>query len=419
MKKVGWVNEELYNWHRAGDLNYCEKYVEPMENWENEGTKRRFANVMARTGLDDKVHRIKARAATKEEITLFHTEDYHDMIYNKSKLERGGNGGEAACFQFGGYEIAALSAGGVLAAVEAVHRKEIDNAYCLVRPPGHHARRDFGMGFCIFNNVTIAAMKLKEMGRKKIAIVDYDVHHGNGTEQAFYDDPNVLFVSLHQDNNYPQQGSGDIMERGSDSAKDPKTGRHTTINIPLPPGSGSGAYRYAFDEVVLPSVKAFEPDFILVSSGFDASYTDCLGAMMLSSADYAYFTTALCGVADSVCEGRIVFAHEGGYSKDYVPFCGLAVVQALLGMSEEDEGFIPDPYISEVTNWGYQELQTHQLRVVDTVSMLHGMKSMDVVVKNQLNTLLLGELTKVPGLDMEAALAALAAFNEKVQQSSP
>ena len=163
-------------------------------------------------------------------------------------------------------------------------------------------------------------------------------------------------------------------------------------------------------------MKAFEPDFILVSSGFDASYTDCLGAMMLSSADYAYFTTALCGVAESVCEGRIVFAHEGGYSKDYVPFCGLAVVQALLGMSEEDEGFIPDPYISEVTNWGYQELQTHQLRVVDTVSMLHGMKSMDVVVKNQLTPAPQGS-QKVPGWN-EAALAAIAAFNEGAAEQS-
>ena len=416
--RVGFVNEELYNWHRAGDLNYSEKFVEPMENWENEGTKRRFANLMARSGLIKKVHRIEARAASREEICAFHTEDYHDMIENKSNLERGGNGGEAACFQYGGYEIAALSAGGVLAACEAVNKGEVDTAYCLVRPPGHHARRDFGMGFCLFNNITIAALKLKEMGRARIDIIDYDVHHGNGTEQAFYDDPNVLFVSIHQDNNYPQQGSGNIMERGSELGKDPRTGKYTTINIPLPPGSGQGAYRYAFDEVVLPSVRLFNPDFILVSSGFDASYTDCLGAMMLSSADYAYFTRTLCDLAKELCEGRIVFAHEGGYSKDYVPFCGVSVIQTLLGMSEEDEGHVADPYLDEVSQWGYQELQNHQLRVVDTVAMLHGMKGMDVVVKNQLNSLLLGELTKIPGLDMGAALSALSAFNDKVQKDS-
>lgn len=413
---MGWVNEELYYWHRAGTLNYTESLVEPLENWENADTKRRFANLLARTGVLRKLCPVEARRATRDEICAFHTPEYHDKIKSQSRSELGGNGGENACFQFGGYDIASLSAGGVLAAVEAVSKKEIDTAYCLVRPPGHHAKRDFGMGFCIFNNIAIAALKLKEMGYRKIAIVDYDVHHGNGTEEAFFDDPDVLFISIHQDNNYPQGNSGGITTKGSDKAKDSKTGMYTTINIPLPPGSGSGAYRYAFSEVVIPSVSKFEPDFILVSSGFDASYSDCLGAMMLSSEDYRVFTSMLMSVASVKCEGRIVFAHEGGYSKDYVPFCGLGTVQALLGIQEAtEEGYIKDPYLEEVTNWGYQDLQSHQLRIVDTAAMLHGLKDMDTVINNQLKSLS-ANLLRIPGMSKETAAEGILKYGEGISR---
>jgi acetoin utilization deacetylase AcuC-like enzyme len=398
-RRTGWVNEELYNWHRSGDLNYEEKLIEPGENWENEGTKRRFANLLARTKLLKKLTRVEARDATKEEICSFHTEAYHDRIMQESANPRGGDGGELAVFQFGGYEIATLSAGGVLAAVEAVMKKEVDNAYCLVRPPGHHARADLGMGFCIFNNVAIAALHLKKkLGIKRIAIVDYDVHHGNGTEDAFRDDPDVLFISLHQDNNYPQ-GSGSATERGSETGRDPKTGMYTTINIPLPPGSGKGAYGHAFETVVLPSVRKFEPEFILVSSGFDGSYSDCLAAMMLSSADYHYFAQALCGIADELCEGRIVFAHEGGYSKDYVPFCGAAVVESLLGVPEEAR--IEDPYLGEVSNWGYQQLMPHQMRVVDEVRILHGLLAEPKQAVREQLARLVADLKRMPGVDLQ------------------
>ena len=398
--KVGFVYEELYNWHRSGDLHCGQPLVEPLESWENEGTKRRFANLLAVTGIIGKLEHIPARRATKEEILRFHSEAYHDKIESESRLPSGGNGGEEAIFAFGAYEIANMSVGGILAAVEAIiEYKKFKRAYCLVRPPGHHAEKDRGMGFCIFNNVVLAAMHIKEKydSIKKIAIVDYDVHHGNGTQQAFQNDPSVLFVSLHQDNNYPQGDSGNIEERGSEAAMD-EQGHYTTINVPLPPGSGRGAYVHAFQTLVLPAVKRYEPDFILVSSGFDAEYSDCLAAMMLSSEDYYYFASELCALSESLphCHG-ICFSHEGGYSKDYVPFCGAAVIEALLGTEPTQR--IADPYLDEVRSWGYQTLQPHQRQVVDRARVLHRLMSQEEYVEEQFKSMVVDSFLQLPGID--------------------
>jgi acetoin utilization deacetylase AcuC-like enzyme len=364
MKKTGYVFEEIYLWHDTGNLSGS-KWVEPVEHWENPATKRRFHNLLSVSGLLQHLIPIRARLATPEEILRVHMKDYHDKIYTMSKTDKGGDGGEMAPFSSGGYEIAALSAGGVLAAVEAVIDENIDNAYCLVRPPGHHAEKDFGMGFCLFNNVAIAAHHARRYSKdkiKKIAIVDYDVHHGNGSQTAFWDDPNTLVISLHQDNNYPA-GTGAIHEIGGPGAEG------SNVNLPLPPGSGMGAYTYAFDSVVIPLLDRFQPDLILVSSGFDASFQDPLARMMLCSQSYREFASALCSAADRHCSGRIVFAHEGGYSKDYVPFCGLAVVEAISGRQTT----VVDHYVAEALVWGYQTLQLSQAIVIDEVAKVHGL----------------------------------------------
>eukprot|EP01035_Chromulina_nebulosa_P019008 gene19008-24827_t len=360
LRKTGYVFEELYMWHDAGSISFS-RWVQPGESWENESTKRRIHNLIVVSGVHDLLIPIKARYASKEEILLFHTEEYHNKIAELSLLSKGGDGGEQCRFSQGGYDLATLSAGGLLAAVDATISGKIENAYCLVRPPGHHAIADKGMGFCIFNNVVIAAKYAKRLnvGINRIAIVDYDVHHGNGTQSAFWDDSETLFISLHQDNNYPQ-GVGSINEIGGENA------RGSTINIPLPPGSGTGAYLYAFNTVVLPALDKFKPDLILVSSGFDASYADRLGAMMLSSEAFKQIATLLVQSAEKLCKGRIIFAHEGGYSPDYVPFCGLAVIEALLGIKSAVE----DPYQTEVRQWGYQSLQPHQKSIIDAVAAL-------------------------------------------------
>lgn len=385
MVKTGYVFEELYMWHDTGSLKST-KWIEPTEYWENPATKRRLHNLLAVSGVLDQLTTVRARRATEEEILRFHTKEYHDRIMKQSK-EFGGEGGDGAPFTHGTYDIACLSAGGVLAAVEAVLDGKVDNAYVLARPPGHHAERDRGMGFCMFGNVALGALhaRVYNPSVKKIAIIDYDVHHGNGTQQAFWDDADCLFISLHQDNNYPQ-GYGGMHDIGGETA------RGANINIPLPPGCGEGAYRYAFEEVVLPALRRFAPEFVLVSSGFDANYMDPLGAMGLSSESFGYFAKSLCTIATDYAQGRIVFAHEGGYSKDYVPFCGLRVIEAMADITTSP---VEDLYAIEAKGWAYQALQPHQKHIIDQVAILHQLKtsslsSEEEAVKEQIQGLLQG-----------------------------
>lgn len=364
-RRTGYVFEELYLWHDPGSISYNNRWIQPGEAWENKDTKSRFHSLLCASGMIEKLFKVSARAATRTELCRFHTESYHDRIKEESN-HRGGDGGDVAQFGAGSYEIAALSAGGVLSAVEAVVQGHVDNAYCLVRPPGHHALADTGMGFCLFNNIALAALHSRTLGSQiqRIAIVDYDVHHGNGTQAAFWNDPDALFISLHQDNNYPH-GSGSIAEMGGTDALG------STINVPLPPGSGMGAYQYCFEKVVIPALERFSPDIIFVSSGYDASYADPLGSMILSSESFRMMAGKLQECADKFCGGRIIFAHEGGYSKDYVPFCGLAVMEAISGISSG----VTDPYLKEVKLWGYQECMPHQAAVIDAVAALNDLHS--------------------------------------------
>ncbi|ETK71338.1 hypothetical protein F441_21891 [Phytophthora nicotianae CJ01A1] len=359
--KVGYVFDERYLWHRPWSQQYS-SLVEPFRHWESPETKRRFHSLLAVSGLLDQLVTIKPLIATKAQLERVHTRRYVEKMERLSAREEGGNAGEEAPFSQFAFDIAQLSAGGVLAAVDAVMDGRVNTAYALTRPPGHHAVADRGMGFCLLNNVAISAKHLLETYTtriKRIAIVDYDVHHGNGTQEAFYDDNRVLFVSLHQANNYPAD-SGAIIERGEGK------GLGSNINLPLPPGSGSGAYEYAFKSVVVPALESFKPDFVLVSSGFDASYADPLAAMILSSSVFRFMAHELSEAAKRLCGGRIVFAHEGGYSETYVPFCGAAVIEELLGIQDADKQ-IKDPFLDEVERWEYQELQEHQRKVVDTV----------------------------------------------------
>uniref|UniRef100_K3W5J7 Histone deacetylase domain-containing protein n=1 Tax=Globisporangium ultimum (strain ATCC 200006 / CBS 805.95 / DAOM BR144) TaxID=431595 RepID=K3W5J7_GLOUD len=366
-RRVGYVFDERYLWHRTWSIQYS-PLVEPFKHWESAESKRRFHGLLAVSGLLQQLHQLPPNPVARAQLELVHTRRYIEEIIEKSQLEEGGNAGEEAPFSQYACDIACLSAGGVVEAVEAVMQRTVSAAYALTRPPGHHATADRGMGFCLFNNVAIAAKHLMAKYPnevKKIAIVDYDVHHGNGTQDSFYDDSNVLFVSLHQANNYPAN-SGTWQEKGDGA------GDGFTVNVPLPPGSGSGAYTYAFTQVVLPALRRFQPDFILVSSGFDASYADPLAAMILSSQVFRFMASQLVVVAEQCCNGRIVFAHEGGYSETYVPFCGVAVMEALLQIDDPAKQ-IQDPFLEEAERWEYQELQGHQKQTIDRVVEYHGL----------------------------------------------
>ena len=203
---------------------------------------------------------------------------------------------------------------------------EVDNAYALVRPPGHHAERDWGRGYCMLANAPLAIMKARaELGCGRVAVVDWDVHHGNGTEQAFYDDPDTLTISLHQDRLYPTDTG--LMPSTSGRV----TGEGANINIPLPAGSGRGAYLAAFDQVVQPALRRFGPDLIVVTSGFDAGGLDPLGRMMLSAETFSELSRRVRVLAEQLCGGRLAMTHEGGYSELHAPFCGLRVLEELSG----------------------------------------------------------------------------------------
>lgn len=349
---TGLVWHERYMWHHTGAFAGVMPYgypVEPYEHAENPDTKRRFKNLLDASGLTDSLVRIEPRPATHAELLRFHTQTHIDRIAAASE-QLLVDGGPFTPMGRGSYEIALLSAGGVIEGVDAVIGARVRNAYALVRPPGHHAMPDLAMGFCLFGNAAVAGLHaLEARGLSRIAFVDWDVHHGNGTQAAFYADPRALTISIHQDRNFPHN-SGGLAEVGE------AAGRGYNINVPLPPGSGVGAYDAVYDRVVIPALEAFRPELIIVPSGFDGGAYDPLGRMMMTSGGYASLTRKLMNAADDLCDGRIVMCHEGGYSAPTVPFFGLAVMETLSGIKSDVE----DPFEPMLANMGQQELQPHQ-----------------------------------------------------------
>ena len=222
------------------------------------------------------------------------------------------------------YAAAIKAAGAPLTAIDAIMSGEVDNAYCLVRPPGHHALPDEAMGFCLFNNVAVAAQyALDRHGLERVMIIDYDVHHGNGTQDIFYTDPRVLYFSVHQAPFYPGTGHSD--ERGEGA------GLGTTINVPLPATVGYEVYEPVFRQVMVHAADRFDPQLILVSAGFDAHWNDPLGQMNLSTAGFAQLTKIIIDLAQTLCNGRLVMVQEGGYNLDVMGSAVATCINLLLG----------------------------------------------------------------------------------------
>jgi acetoin utilization deacetylase AcuC-like enzyme len=358
--RTGFVCHELYMWHNTGNYAGIMPYgnpVQPYEHAENPETKRRFRNLVEVSGLLKHLQALEPREATEEEVLRFHTRAHLEKVRELSA----GIGGDAGPFTplgRGSYEIAMLSAGGVLAALEAIMDGRVRNAYALVRPPGHHALADMGMGFCLFGNAAIAGFHaFAKYGLERIAFVDWDVHHGNGTQSAFWEDPRALTISIHQDNCFPPD-SGHVHETGAGA------GQGFNINIPLPPGSGVGAYESAYDRVILPALRAYKPQLIVVPSGFDAGAYDPLGRMQMHSGGYRALTRRMMTVADELCDGRLLLCHEGGYHAPTVPFYGLAVLEELSGVKTG----VQDPFEPIMAGLGGQELQPHQAAAIEAAA---------------------------------------------------
>jgi acetoin utilization deacetylase AcuC-like enzyme len=362
MNRTGFVCHEHYFWHHtgasAGPLPYG-LILQPDEHPESPQTKRRLLGLLEVSGMLDQLVRIKPRRADKAELTGYHTADYVAHIEAMS-AGPGGDAGELTPMGTGSFEIAQLSAGGCLEGLDAVLKGQVDNAYCLNRPPGHHAEKDLARGFCIFANNVLAvqrAQRVHKLGR--IAIIDWDVHHGNSQEHAFYEDPSVLTVSVHQYNNFPLN-SGLLGDNGRGK------GEGTCINVPLPAGSGHGAYIDAWSRVVMPAVRRFKPDMILISSGFDGSIMDPLGRMMAHSDTYRALARMTLDLAAEICGGRVLAMHEGGYSTAYVPFCGLAVFEEMRGARTG----VVDPYLEVLKQMGGHEMEPHQKALIDKAALL-------------------------------------------------
>ncbi|TME09233.1 MAG: histone deacetylase [Chloroflexi bacterium] len=281
----------------------------------------------------DGLIQIPPRAATEDELALVHDRAYIQQV--KAAADRVAReeqrGGTRTRFfatdtyvSAQSYAAAIKAAGAPLTAIDAILHGEVDNAYCLVRPPGHHALPDEAMGFCLFNNVAIAAQyALDHHGLERVMIIDYDVHHGNGIQDIFYADPRVLYFSIHQAPFYPGTGHSD--ERGEG------TGLGTTINVPLPATAGYGVYEPIFRQVMAHAADRFDPQLILVSAGFDAHWNDPLGQMNLSTAGYAQLTRMVIDLAQTLCHGRLIIVQEGGYNLDVMGACVATCINLLLG----------------------------------------------------------------------------------------
>lgn len=326
-----WWDERCF-WHSGGNYAFLAPVsglVQPLAAGglpESPETKRRLKNLLEVTGLIRELAVSSAPAASEEELLRVHPRDYLSEFKRLSDAG-GGELGERTPFGRGGYELAALSAGLAIAALRGVLSGEQANAYALSRPPGHHCLPAKPMGFCLLANIAIAieaALAEKRAGR--LAVVDWDVHHGNGTEAIFYERSDVLTISLHQENNYPRD-SGAVGARGSGK------GEGYNINVPLPPGAGHAAYIHAFERIVLPALSRYHPDAIVVACGYDASGVDPLSRMLATSETFAAMTHMAKAAADDLCGGRLLLVHEGGYSEAHVPFCGHAVIATLANSS--------------------------------------------------------------------------------------
>jgi acetoin utilization deacetylase AcuC-like enzyme len=285
--------------------------------------------------LKSQLASVEPRPATIQELALVHDRQHIIHIQDVAQKDGGWLDGDTV-MSADSFEVALYAVGGAIRATEMVMDGHLVSTFALLRPPGHHATPGRAMGFCLFNNIAIAAKyALNKYSLERILILDFDVHHGNGTQAVFYDDPRVLYISTHQYPHYP--GTGGIDETGS------RQGRGTTINIPLPAGCGDDEYLKVFREIIIPAVGRFKPQFILVSAGYDAHWADELAKMELTITGFARMANIIKGLAGKLCHGRLIFSLEGGYNLTVLSSSVKATLDVLLGNSniEDPMGKLP------------------------------------------------------------------------------
>ena len=285
-------------------------------------------NLLDSLDFQDRLVNIPPRSATRNEILLAHAPDYFDLIKTTA-------GGDTCALtadthvSAGSFEAARLAVGGVLEAIQAVVTTDLANAFALVRPPGHHAETNRAMGYCLFNNIALGAMYARKvLGQQRVLLLDWDVHHGNGTQHMFEDDPSVLFFSVHQYPHFPDTGFFTETGRGR--------GEGYTANVALPKGYGDGEYITIFDRLLRPIALEFQPDLIIVSAGFDTHSADRMGNMHMSAAGYAALTRVVMDIAAVCCAGKLVLTLEGGYHLSALKESIQAVLIELTGLSHTD-----------------------------------------------------------------------------------
>ncbi|NJN81720.1 MAG: histone deacetylase [Caldilineaceae bacterium] len=305
-------------------------------------------------GILNNLIRVPSSPAPLDAVLRVHTPEYLERLHSASMLG-GGHLDADTYINADSYEAALLAAGGLLNVTDAVMEGRADNGFALVRPPGHHALSFQGMGFCLLANAAIAARWVQDAhGVERVLIVDFDVHHGNGTQDIFIDDPNILFFSAHQFPYYP--GSGAAQEIGLEA------GEGATVNVPFPPSVGDAGYLESFRRVLAPIAISFKPEVILLSAGFDAHWMDPLASMSLSITGYAQLLRALMEVADAVCHGRLVCTLEGGYHLEVLAHCVLTSLRILSGSPRG----VSDPF-------GPAPENERDVRVLlDRIKNLHG-----------------------------------------------
>ncbi|GAA6053132.1 hypothetical protein JCM3770_002869 [Rhodotorula araucariae] len=331
--------------HRLGIAPHTHHVAHP-------DTKRRAHELIEVTGLLDQLERLGITEAAEEDVLRVHEKQYVDRVKRESDLHGGDCGDTVSPFGRGAYDLA-------LKVPDLLDRAK------LIHPPGHHAEPAGGRGFCMFNNGSIAAeYAIKALGLKKAAILDLDVHHGNGAEKIFWNRKDVLTISVHQDRCFPA-------DSGFPSARGAGDGLGYNLNFPLPPGSGNGAYEYALETLVLPALRAFQPEVIIVACGLDPNIMDPLARQCVTAEGFANMTRQMMRVADELGHGRLVYVQEGGYSPIYVPICVHRIIETLSGVST----LAADPYEHILYPQRGGELEPWQREAVDGLKdLLDGVK---------------------------------------------